>query len=211
MKQTRKERKKESKKKQQDAILAGEVLKQLDPEQERHDRMVAAVLKAGICFKQINSGQIKVHFRGERGDEVSFIKAAPTHYQLLIDAGAVDESYEFAVNRFYALWEAHRRALGAWEGKGGAEMGEDPIDELLDRQRLYSVLTRNLKPVYILNMQILSENRDSNADREKVLNYLLPLTPVWLETLKIAQGVLESLEAIAEQELQNALAQTVKF
>lgn len=206
MKPTKAERKAEKKEKAHKAIEAGEALKRMAEEEERHNKILNAAKEAGIKLKQINDGHIRVHFRGERGDQVSFEKATPNYYQLLVEVGAVEETYLAAVNRFYSLWEAHQRALGAWAGRGGAESGKDPLQDILDKQRLYAVLTRNMKKVYVVNMQILCEYRELHAEREKALNYLLPLTPVWNETLKIAQGILEHLEELSERELQNALA-----
>lgn len=206
MKPTKAERRAAKKEKAQKAIEAGEALKRMAEEEERHNKILNAAKEAGIKLKQINDGHIRVHFRGERGDQVSFEKAAPNYYQLLVEAGAVEEIYLAAVNRFYSLWEAHQRALGAWAGRGGAEAGDDPEDEAKDRQYLYTVFVKNVKPVYVLSMQILSECRDGQSDTEKLLNYLLPQTPAWVDTLKVAQGILENIEEIAAEERRKALA-----
>lgn len=200
MKQTRKERKAKKKELEQQAIIANEVLKQLDPEQERHDRMVAAVLKAGISFKQINAGQIKVHFRGERGDEVSFAKVAPTRYRLLVEAGAIDRDYQYTIDAFFGLWRAHQIALGAWAGLLGDKNG-DAMQDTLDQQRHYAGLVRYAKPVDIENMQLLSMDVDSSVDRERLLNALLPFTVQWLDTLKVMEMLIPEIPRLLEDEL----------
>lgn len=182
--------KQERKRLKREAVIAQQIQ---DAEMDRHFRIIRAATVAGIPLKQIQDGLIQIHFRGEKGDEVSFQKARGTNYTILYEAGAFDGDYSHTVNAFFGAWRAQQIALGQWGGRLGEKDGETPP---ADQARLFTELTIRVEPAHITNMKILASDLEHGVDIERVRNYLLPHSREYALTLVLMETLIPELQIL---------------